>query len=94
MNTQAPHRRNLLVSAALLAIAAPRIALAAVKDAFASSPFRRLSDAEWRKRLPVAGLCPSRSLRWELLEAGGSNSRSWRILMEQSRGMKPPSAML
>lgn len=53
-----PHlpRRGLLASAAALGLFATlgRIAQAAEADkAFADSPFRKLSEAEWRQRLPA-----------------------------------------
>jgi peptide-methionine (R)-S-oxide reductase len=50
-----PDRRTLLIATAG-ALLSPALATAATKaaDPFANSPFRRLSDAEWRKRLPVA----------------------------------------
>ena len=79
MSPQAPHRRNLLVTAALLAIAAPRIALAAAKDAFANSPFRKLSDADWRGRLPVASYLV---LRREDTERPGTSG----LLKEHRKG--------
>ena len=44
------HRRSLLISAAALAACAPKVASAA--DAYASSPWRKLTDADWKKRLP------------------------------------------
>jgi peptide-methionine (R)-S-oxide reductase len=46
--TALDRRRFLMVS--VFALAAPGAALAA--DAFASSPWRKVSDAEWKKRLP------------------------------------------
>jgi peptide-methionine (R)-S-oxide reductase len=46
--TALDRRRFLMVS--VLALAAPGAALAA--DAFAASPWRKVSDAEWKKRLP------------------------------------------
>ena len=54
MNTSTPDRRNLLTAATLLALATPGAVLAAVKDTFANSPFRRLADGDWKKRLPGA----------------------------------------
>ena len=50
-----PDRRTLLIATAG-ALLSPALATAATTaaDPFANSPFRRLSDAEWRKRLPVA----------------------------------------
>ncbi len=48
-------RRGFLTAASALALAAPVAACAAAKpDAYANSPFRKLTDAEWRKKLPVA----------------------------------------
>jgi len=46
-------RRGFLGAASLLALgAAPAFAFA--KDAYAASPFRKLTDAEWKQRLPPA----------------------------------------
>ena len=45
------HRRRFLGAASLLAVGVPGASLAARKDAYADSPFRKISDAEWRKRL-------------------------------------------
>ena len=47
------HRRGVLSAASVLALAAPGLALAAAPDVYAASPFRKLTDAEWRKKLPV-----------------------------------------
>jgi peptide-methionine (R)-S-oxide reductase len=44
-------RRRFLATTAV-ALTAPAAALAKA-DAYADSPFRKLSDADWRKRLPV-----------------------------------------
>jgi peptide-methionine (R)-S-oxide reductase len=45
-------RRQLMTGAASLAAAAPLAALAA--DPLAASPWRKLSDADWKRRLPPA----------------------------------------
>ena len=47
------HRRALLTGAASLAFLAAPAAVLASKDPYAASPLRRLTDAEWRKRLPL-----------------------------------------
>jgi peptide-methionine (R)-S-oxide reductase len=44
-------RRRLLAGAALFAATAPLSAFAAA-DPFAGSPFRKLTDADWKRRLP------------------------------------------
>ncbi|HEX7947065.1 MAG TPA: peptide-methionine (R)-S-oxide reductase MsrB [Phenylobacterium sp.] len=50
-----PHRRGFLTAASALVVGAPTLACAAAKaDAYAASPFRKLTDADWRKKLPVA----------------------------------------
>jgi peptide-methionine (R)-S-oxide reductase len=43
-------RRTLLLASACAALA-PMAAVAAEADRYASSPFRKISDAEWKKRL-------------------------------------------
>src|SRR5512141_3505127 len=45
-------RRGFLMATALVS-AAPAAALAAA-DPYAASPFRKLTDADWRKKLPPA----------------------------------------
>ncbi|HKT54185.1 MAG TPA: peptide-methionine (R)-S-oxide reductase MsrB [Caulobacteraceae bacterium] len=48
-----PTRRGLLASGAGLALlASTRSAFGAAPDAYAASPFRKLTDADWKKRLP------------------------------------------
>lgn len=79
MDTSASDRRGFLAAAAFLALAAPRAALAAAKDAFANSPFRRLGDADWRKRLPVASYLV---LRQEDTERPGTSA----LLSEHRKG--------
>ena len=66
-----PDRRTLLIATAG-ALFSPALATAAAKaaDPFANSPFRRLSDAEWRKRLPVASYLV---LRQEDTERAGTS---------------------
>jgi len=44
-------RRTFLMAGAA-ACAAPALARAAVADRYAASPWRKISDAEWKKRLP------------------------------------------
>jgi peptide-methionine (R)-S-oxide reductase len=50
-----PSRRRFLMASALVAVA-PQMALASAPppDAYADSPFRKISDADWKKRLPAA----------------------------------------
>ena len=50
--SNALHRRNLLVGGAALAFA-PSATLAAA-DPYAASPWRKLTDADWKRRLPAA----------------------------------------
>jgi peptide-methionine (R)-S-oxide reductase len=50
MSMQSPTRRGFLMATAFAA-AVPSLALAAA-DPYADSPFRKLTDADWRKRLP------------------------------------------
>jgi peptide-methionine (R)-S-oxide reductase len=52
MSTPSLSRRGFLMATALAA-AAPSLALAAA-DPYAASPFRKLTDAEWKARLPAA----------------------------------------
>jgi len=47
-------RRGFLVAASVLAFGLPTSTALAAKDAYANSPYRKISDAEWRKRLPPA----------------------------------------
>jgi peptide-methionine (R)-S-oxide reductase len=63
-----PRRGFLMVSAA--ALAAPGVALGAYKDPYADSPWRKVADAEWRKRLPADSY---RVLRHEDTERPGSS---------------------
>lgn len=54
MMKHALDRRRILAGAFALAAGLPRAALAAAKDAWADSPFRKLTDADWKKRLAPA----------------------------------------
>ena len=69
MSTLFLDRRRVLLAAAS-AVFLPASALAAAKDAYASSPYRRFSDAEWRRRLPPASY---RVLRHEDTERPGTS---------------------
>jgi len=51
-NTRLLDRRGFLAAASALAFAVPTAGLAAAKDAYASSPFRKITDSDWKKRLP------------------------------------------
>ncbi|HZZ36615.1 MAG TPA: peptide-methionine (R)-S-oxide reductase MsrB [Caulobacteraceae bacterium] len=53
MTSPALPRRAVLIGAATLAAFAAS-ARAAVADLYAKSPFRKLTEADWRKRLPAA----------------------------------------
>jgi peptide-methionine (R)-S-oxide reductase len=47
-----PNRRGLLLGAAGMTLVAPAV-LAAGSDPYAASPFRKLTDAQWKQRLPA-----------------------------------------
>ena len=70
-------RRGFLMATAFAA-AVPSLALAAA-DPYAASPFRKISDAEWRKRLPPASY---EVLRHEATERAGSSP----LLAEHRKG--------
>lgn len=72
-------RRGFLAAASALAIAVPSSSLAAARDAYANSPYRKITDAEWRKRLPAASY---RILRHEDTERPGSSP----LLKEKRKG--------
>jgi peptide-methionine (R)-S-oxide reductase len=77
MNSFALSRRIFLVSTAA-AFSAPS-AMAAAADPYANSPFRKLTDADWRKRLPAASY---EVLRHEDTEPPGSSP----LLAEPRKG--------
>ena len=77
MSTQTLSRRGFLMASAFAA-AVPSLALATA-DPYAASPFRKLSDAEWRKRLPPASY---EVLRHEDTEPPGSSP----LLKEHRKG--------
>ena len=64
------HRRLFLLSGAALAACGPSEAASRTEAAFADSPFRKLSDAEWKKRLPALSY---RVLRHEDTERSGTS---------------------
>jgi peptide-methionine (R)-S-oxide reductase len=72
-------RRGFLAAASALVIAVPASSLAAARDAYANSPYRKITDAEWRKRLPAASY---RILRHEDTERPGSSP----LLKEKRKG--------
>ncbi|MFI4965841.1 MAG: peptide-methionine (R)-S-oxide reductase MsrB [Caulobacterales bacterium] len=71
-------RRGFLMATAFAA-AVPGLALAAA-DRFAASPFRKISDAEWKKRLPLASY---EVLRHEDTERAGTSP----LLNEHRKGV-------
>jgi peptide-methionine (R)-S-oxide reductase len=75
MNAQTFDRRSLLAGAALLVLGSS----AQAADKFAASPFRKISDAEWRKRLPANAY---EVLRHEDTEYPGTSP----LLKEKRRG--------
>ncbi len=79
MTMQTLDRRHLLMgSVVALAATSPRLALAA--DVFASSTWRKLSDAEWKKRLPAGSY---QVLRHEDTERPGTSA----LLNEHRKGV-------
>jgi peptide-methionine (R)-S-oxide reductase len=77
MTMQNPSRRGFLMASALAA-AVPGLALAAA-DPYANSPFRKLTDADWRKKLPAPAY---EVLRHEDTERPGSSP----LLSEHRKG--------
>lgn len=72
--------RRCVLTATVAAAVAPGFAWAAAKaDPYAASPFRKISDAEWRKRLPAASYLV---LRHEDTERAGTSS----LLNEHRKG--------
>ncbi len=64
--TSPPRRRLLAGGVAAVALVPSARALAAAPDPFAASPFRKLTDAQWKARLPGASYAV---LRHEATEA-------------------------
>jgi peptide-methionine (R)-S-oxide reductase len=73
--TNRPSRRALLVASTGLALA-PAAAFAAV-DRFADSPWRKISDAEWKRRLPP--------LSYEVLRRGATERTFTSPLLNEHR---------
>jgi peptide-methionine (R)-S-oxide reductase len=71
-------RRAVLGAASLLALGLPRLALAKA-DAWADSPFRKVSDVQWKQRLPAFSY---EVLRHEATERPGSSP----LLAEHRKG--------
>jgi peptide-methionine (R)-S-oxide reductase len=63
-------RRGFLAAASALALAVPVSTLAAAKDAYANSAFRKITDAQWRERLSQASYAV---LRREATEPPGTS---------------------
>src|SRR4051794_660043 len=78
MNTHSLSRRGLLMTTAFAA-AVPGLAFAAV-DRYAASPFRKLSDADWKTKLPRASY---EVLRHEDTEPPGTSP----LLNEHRKGV-------
>jgi peptide-methionine (R)-S-oxide reductase len=69
MSTRSLDRRGFLAAASIAALAAPAVSLAKA-DPYANSAFRKLTDADWRKRLPADSYAV---LRQEATERPGSS---------------------
>ena len=79
MSIHSLDRRRFLMATAI-ATAAPGLAHAAAKaDPYAASPFRKITDADWRKRLPAASYLV---LRHEDTERAGTSG----LLKEKRKG--------
>jgi peptide-methionine (R)-S-oxide reductase len=76
MNAQALDRRRFLTAVSALALASPAVA-AAKSDPYANSPFRKISDAEWRRRLP--------ELSYEVLRHEGTEQAGTSPLLNERR---------
>jgi peptide-methionine (R)-S-oxide reductase len=75
-----PDRRGFLAGVALAALAGQTSPARAAADPYASSPWRRLSNAEWKARLPSASYAV---LRLEATERAGTS----RLNEEHRRGV-------
>jgi len=73
-------RRGFLAAVSIVAVGVPASSLAAAKDAYAASPYRKITDAEWRKRLPEAAY---QVLRHEATERPGTSP----LLKEHRKGV-------
>jgi len=71
-------RRTFLMASALAAAAVPTLSMAAA-DPYAASPFRKLTDADWKKKLPAASY---EVLRHEDTERAGTSP----LLNEHRKG--------
>jgi peptide-methionine (R)-S-oxide reductase len=80
MSTLSLDRRGFLAAASIVALGVPASSLAAAKDAYANSPYRKITDAEWRKRLPPAAY---EVLRHEDTERPGTSP----LLKEHRKGV-------
>ena len=78
MNLKTLSRRGFLMASAVAA-AAPGLATAAAADPYANSPYRKLSDADWKTRLPRASY---EVLRHEDTEPPGTSA----LLGEHRKG--------
>lgn len=80
MSTLSLDRRGFLAAASIVALGVPASSLAAAKDAYANSPYRKITDAEWRKRLAPAAY---EVLRHEDTERPGTSP----LLKEHRKGV-------
>ena len=82
MSIQAPSRRHFMMATAFLAATASTLAATlarAAADAYAASPFRKLADSDWKKKLPASSYDV---LRHEGTEAPGTSA----LLNEHRKG--------
>jgi peptide-methionine (R)-S-oxide reductase len=79
MNALALDRRRFLTAVSALALAPPAVAMAKA-DPYANSPYRKISDAEWRRRLPELSY---EVLRHEATERAGTSP----LLAEHRKGV-------
>jgi len=70
-------RRGFLAAASIAALGVPASSLAAAKDAYAASPYRKITDAEWRKRLPPAA--------YDVLRHEGTERPGTSVLLKEKR---------
>ncbi len=71
MNITSLNRRHVLMASVTAALVPGLSSAAAKADPYAASPFRKITDAEWRKRLPAASYLV---LRHEDTERAGTST--------------------